>query len=201
MTDTDLCAASAAAYVTTTPGRRITWRDMSALLTEDADGFVLAVEGTNPANIENDLRDADTTPVDDPDLGPMPAGAAAAAAGFFAMLPGIIVDAPWRATGHSLGGQVAAILAARMRLTGRPPRRLVTFDSPKPGTEKLSGVLSDVPGTAYTFDASIVNHWPFFFGQQFRAPVVIGDYTPDWLTAHSITRALAWMRAHEPATA
>jgi pimeloyl-ACP methyl ester carboxylesterase len=195
MPDTDLCAASAAAYDPAAPGRRLTWRDMSALLTESPDGFTLAIEGT--ADIANMLRDADIAIHDDPDLGPLPTGAAAAADGFVGQLRDIIGQAPWIATGHSLGGWVAVILAGRMRVLGRPPVRVVGFDAPKPGTEKLAGVLGDVPGAAYRFESSVVSHWPFFFGQQFRVPVVIGDYTPDLLTAHSINRALGWMRAQK----
>lgn len=199
ITDLALCAQSAAAYDRAAPGTRLHWQDMSALVTEEADGFVMAVEGTDPRNWLNLIRDANVASFpmkDDPELGPIPEGAEQAAVGFLPMIEEIVGSSPWNATGHSLGGQVAVILAARMRQIGKPPLRLVPFDPPKSGGPMLAKVLADVPGQPYAFNGSIVTHWPFFEGHQFRAPIVIGDHTFDLLEAHSITRALAWMQAH-----
>lgn len=201
MIDVALCVQSAAAYDLTAPGRRIQWQDMSALLVETSDGFGLAIEGTDPSNILNLIRDGNVCNlpmVGHPALGPMVRGAAEAAEGFFALLAAIIGQArlAW-ITGHSLGGQVAVSLAALMALAGRPPLRLVVFDPPKSGGPQMAAILDGVPGIEYTFNGSIVSHWPFFECQPFRQPpVMIGDYTSNPLEAHSISRALAWMQAH-----
>lgn len=48
-------------------------------------------------------------------------------------------------TGHSKGGAEATVLAALMARTGRPPRALVTFGSPRVGFSGLGRVLADVP--------------------------------------------------------
>jgi hypothetical protein len=201
MTDLILARAAAASYDPAAPGRRIRWQDMSALLIEGADGYTLAVEGTDPHNILNLIRDANVLDMpmrDHPDLGPMPAGAADAVDGFFPLVRDLIGDAPWVTTGHSLGGQVTVGIAALMRIAGKPPLMLVPFDPPKTGGDKLAMVLVDVPGHVVVFEGSIVSHWPFFEGRHFHEPpVVIGDYTRDLLDAHSIERAVAWLEARE----
>ena len=51
--------------------------------------------------------------------------------------------------GHSLGAGRAQILAAIMLLDGSAPIRCVCFGSPKPGMQKLAGVLKGIPIASY----------------------------------------------------
>lgn len=63
--------------------------------------------------------------------------------------------------GHSLGGASCAIAAARIK-SGVPTRivELVTFGSPKPGDDRLAGLLAKTPGTHYVNEGDPVPYVP-----------------------------------------
>lgn len=194
--DTDLCALAERAYaVPPAAGSTVVdWRDCRVVIT----GEVAAVRGTVPDSMPNWLRDfrvggevSHTHPV----LGTCPAGALSAAEG---LLP--LIGMPRILTGHSLGGQVAVLLAGLLMSVNTPPDMLVTFDAPKAGGSTLAGLLFTVTARQYRFRGSVVTDYPVFLGQHVREPLIdICDWIPDFIEAHSINRALAWMRANEPA--
>lgn len=192
MIDTNLCALAAASYDQNPTGLIVDWRDVRAVAT----GSVLAIRGTEPDNIPNWLRDFAVwghLAAQHPRLGVCSEGALAAALG---LLGHPYLDQVTTITGHSLGGQIAACLAGLLVSQGRSVE-LVTWDAPKPGDSQLASLLAGSPVRQYRFRGSKVTDWPVLRYQHVREPLIdIGDWVPNVITAHSITRALAWVQAH-----
>ena len=192
MTDTELCALAAAAYDVppATASTVIDWRDCRVLLT----GEVAAVRGTVPDSMPNWLRDfwvSGEASHTHPALGTCPAGALQAAEG---LLP--LIGTPKVLTGHSLGGQVAVLLAGLLAAVGTPAITLVTWDAPKAGGPALAELLAKTRTRQYRFRGSVVTDYPLFLDQHVRDPLFdICDWTANFIEAHSIGRALAWLHA------
>lgn len=195
-------AAAAYAPVPAPGVQRIGWRDISADIFEiDADTLAVAVKGTDPEKLANLARDADIkdeTCREHPRLGPLFEGAFDAAEGLLPLIMGIIGDRRLVTIGHSLGGEIAVDIAGE--LEDAQPGRIASiwgYDPPKSGDAPLVSVLAPVPAEICRFTGSVVSRWPFERGMHIRAPVLIGDWTADWLEAHSIDRAAAWVAARE----
>jgi hypothetical protein len=182
--DLALARLSRDAYNPAVTGQVIDWRDMRAVAT----GSVLAVRGTcSYANAARDMAIAASRP--HPVLGPCVEGAIDAAEGLLPLIPRGIDTV----TGHSLGGQVAVLLAALLPGV----RLLVTWDAPKPGGAMLAAHLAGMECRQHRFRGSVVSGWPFFLDQHVREPLLdMCDWTPDVVRAHSIERACAWLEAH-----
>lgn len=180
-----LCAAS---YDPAPAGTIYDHGEFRAIVTDG----VCTVRGTVPTDWDDwraDFAIWASTCRTHPALGPIPAGALAVAEIFDAAIP------PDVATfcGHSLGGQVAMILAAMRRAA------CISFDAPKPGTATLRQACGALDWRLYRFFDSYVTDWPTIFGGwcQPRPPVCIGDAAPDPIAAHSIGRMVAWMEARQ----
>lgn len=203
MTRLEAIRAAAASYgVAAAPGvQRIGWQDISADIFEAGADLVVAVKGTNPESIANLARDADVMDEacrDHPCLGQLFAGGCDAAEGLLPLIFAVAGDRRLILLGHSLGGQIAVDIAGE--IADAAPARVAEvwgFDPPKSGGPELVAVLSSRPVEIDRFAGSIVNRWPFDRGIHVRPPVLIGDWTADWLTAHSIQRAAAWVAAQE----
>ena len=68
-------------------------------------------------------------------------------------------------TGHSLGAARACLYAGLACVAGNAPAALVLFGSPKPGFQRLAGILSPVPVRSYRngdgFRHDLVTDLPF----------------------------------------
>lgn len=185
MTDLDLARQAAASYDAKPAGACYDWRDCRAVVT----GRVAAIRGTVPGNWANWLRDLRINGEvckQHPRFGPCPAGALTAAEALSESLPD--VDA---ITGHSLGGQIATLVAAM-----RDIPLLVTWDAPKAGGDGLRETLSHSDVRQFRFRGSVVTCWPLFLDEHVRPLTEIGDWTPLVVEAHSISRAVSWMARH-----
>lgn len=158
------------------------------------------VRGTDPESVANWHEDLDVrlrTLVDHADLGPCPEGALHAALALYGLLPA----APRRLFGHSLGGQVAALIAALLTAAGHVPDSVILVDPPKSGGEKLRALLDHIPDMRVVrLAGSYVTDWPIFESSLLHArePLIpVGDWTPNPVEAHSITRAAAWIAARD----
>ena len=187
MTDLDLAYLSRDAYRAPAPGLiRIEHQDISA----DVIDSTVAVRGTRSyANAKRDLDILPEACAQHPELGLCVAGALDAALGLFPQIP----DGVDTVTGHSLGGQVAVILAA---LLGPRCKLLVTWDAPKAGGIRLAAATRGFDVLQYRFRGSVVTTWPLCLDLHVRTPIDIGDWTLDPIEAHSIDRACGWIAAH-----
>jgi hypothetical protein len=169
----------------------VDWRDCRVVISGD----VASVRGTVPDNAANWLRDfrvIGEVSRTHPDLGDCASGALDAAEG---LLP--LIGTPRILTGHSLGGQVAVLLAGLLVVLKTPPDTLVTWDAPKAGGQLLAAQLVGVATRQYRFRGSVVTDYPLFLDEHVRDPLFdICDWTADFIEAHSIERALAWMHMH-----
>ena len=163
---------------------RLVWRDGEA-----------TIRGTEPdrwANWREDLDIREVTLAGHAVLGPCPDGALRAALALHNLLPAM----PRVVMGHSLGGQVAAILAGLCIADGHAPDTVIAIDPPRPGTETLRTLLAPVPDVRVVrLAGSVVTDWPVFDRGLVHArdPLIpAGNWTPDPIEAHSITRAAAW---------
>lgn len=205
MRDADLCALAAASYDPTPAGTIIDWRDMRAVITDLNGALVITVRGTEPDSIANWERDAsiwDERCTTHPRLGLCQAGALEAAEGLLPLLLPHIAGRRLILQGHSLGGQVAIILAAMLTDMGIPVELLVTWDSPKAGGLDLMATLSPVEIRQYVFSGSAVTLYPPVLDLHVRVPLIpIGEWTIDLIAAHSIVRADEWVHKQETVAA
>jgi len=187
--DSGLCRLAADAYAEKPAGRAIDWRDMRAVV----NGNIAAVRGTDPDSLYNWERDFSVWQehvTQHPQLGRCAAGALEAAEALAPLIPPEVDTL----TGHSLGGQVAVILAA---LLLPQVKLLVTFDAPKAGGFGLAATLDPVAVRQYKFRGSVVTEWPLCLDIHVRPPLInIGDWTLSPLRAHSIERAALWLDTH-----
>ena len=192
MTDLDLAYLSRDSYRPAVPGLiRIEYQDMSA----DIIDRVVAVRGTRSyANAKRDMEISPALCRSHPDIGLCVSGALDAALGLLPQIP----DGVDTVTGHSLGGQVAVILAAML---GDRARLLVTWDAPKAGGLELAAALSGLDVRQYRFRGSVVGDWPFCLDRHVRPLIPMGDWTLDPIEAHSIDRACGWLAARVEAAA
>jgi hypothetical protein len=114
--------------------------------------------------------------------------------GFWEALDGIydavIPEKPIILTGHSLGGALALLLAARMTLDGAPPKAVFTFGAPRisiGGRARL--VLQNVPILMFRHGIDIVPEVP----PGFEHPAVLTEIgvAGEPIADHAIARYLA----------
>lgn len=192
MSDSRYAILARDAYRDPAPGvTRIAFGGVSA----DITGNVLAIRGTaSYANLVRDMEVNSATCREHPALGLCAAGALDAAEGLFPLVP----DGVDTITGHSLGGQVAIVLAGLLVASGRTVRLLVTWSAPKAGGMGLVATLDPVEVRQYRPRGDVVPDWPFALDLHVRPPLIdICDWSINPLTAHSIDRACGWMAARE----
>ncbi len=122
---------------------------------------ILAIRGTVPTIFENVARDLQQWPVWHPQLGIGPQGFSEGADALYRAIADIrtakgsrLLDLSPVIVGHSLGGALAARVAALMLVNGLPaPRQMALFNSPYPGGRKLRGILKKVPN--FTHDRHV----------------------------------------------
>lgn len=102
-------------------------------------GAIIAFEGSNSE--EDWLRDFQAWPRKHPLLGYCHSGFLQGADAVYTALAKV-VDGSFAITGHSLGAAEALICAGLFSAHGRPPTKILTFGTPRPGMARLSNILN-----------------------------------------------------------
>lgn len=193
MSDWDLCRLAAATY-TDTP----TWRagDVAAFRWGD----ILAFRGTEPENVADWLRDFDCVPRWDTKLGFCHRGFLDGARALWSL---INLNSMHRMTivGHSMGGALAILTAAKLVSMGMHVDAVVTFGAPMCCGEGPDTILSRTPLRLYRHGDDPVPMVPWIPGVfEQPAPLTqIGRPTLDPIADHFISGYLAALTAMENA--
>ena len=165
-----LTTADCARYAQTAYDDAPTWSVDSrirACLYTLGDIAVVAVPGTNPMQIEDDLHDLDTDPILVPGLGYVHDGFQKCFVPLYEMIrPALLADASIKRvviTGHSLGGAIAVGLAAQFTRDKELPCSFVTFGSPHVGAGTLRDLLEPTPGHMFWYGLDPVPMLPVFW--------------------------------------
>lgn len=105
-----------------------------------AGGSVVVLRGSEVAT--DWVRDMRGLPTRHPVLGLCHRGFLAGMDDAGAWVAATLPKGPYAVTGHSLGAARALIVAGLLTAAGRPPDRLVTFGTPRPGFRQLAGILT-----------------------------------------------------------
>lgn len=174
--------------------------DLAFLEVPTPDGPLIAVRGTEPADLGNWLTDFDAIPWPCFGLGMLHRGFLDAA---LALLPGVLagVDTHQQVpflTGHSLGGAIAqAIAGLLVARHGLVPPGVMGFGSPRVGGDKFRVVLRGaVPVTLYRHGDDPVPLVPSYF-PPVSPPIEFGKPSLDPIEDHLITGYLAGLTAME----
>lgn len=158
MTPLDLAIISDRAY------REVTFSvdNIQVLVVEHDGALVISPRGTekNGADILTDLRFA---PWYDGDIGWCHKGFLRATQAIWPRLRNILLEntLPVWFTGHSLGGAIAILCAAKMiKMLGAMPAGIVTFGAPRAGFNWIIPALAAVPVTCYRRGVDTVPSWP-----------------------------------------
>lgn len=158
MTPLDLARISDRAY------REVTLEadDVQILIVEYDGALVIAPRGTekNGADILSDLR---FFPWKDRDIGYCHKGFLRATQAIWPQLRDILFKntLPVWFTGHSLGGAITELCAAKMiKVLGAAPAGITTFGAPRAGFNWIIPALADVPVTCYRRGMDTVPMWP-----------------------------------------
>jgi hypothetical protein len=182
-----ILAGFCAASYTQTP----TWiyEDCAALLCWSDSIPVIAVRGTVESNPHNWLRDVDAWPTWDVKLGMCHTGFLSAARGLLIAVNQLLAanahNTPPVFTGHSLGGAVAALMAA----VSDDCRQLMQFNAPRPGGVGIGDALREagIPITHYHWRGDDVVDVPDFLDRFCQpSPLINVGTEMDPIAAHSI---------------
>lgn len=146
ITDLHLAELSLAAY--STPAT-VETHDAHALITEEPDGLIIALRGTDPKKLVDLWLDATAVEDrDDPILGKTPESFLGDAEQlYWRISPKVKYNQPVYICGHSKGAAEANALAAMFVFAWRAPVRLTVFAPPQMGV--LGGYVSALPGYAF----------------------------------------------------
>ena len=140
MTDLECAQACADSYDQTTSWWKLSEaQGVYVALRQVPSGCIVCFRGSVTA--QDWFRDFEALPVEHPTLGWCEGGFLAGMNDVGAWVAGNLPEGQVSITGHSLGAARAMILAGLLTSAGHVLERLVTFGCPKPGFEKLSGIL------------------------------------------------------------
>lgn len=159
-----LAALAAAAY-----DARPTWStdNLRAVLTEEDGVSIVAFAGTDPARLNDWLRDIQAWPSRaDPLIGPFHQGFLFDVLGIIETLKRDLTGKRVELLGHSKGGAEAQCAAAMLVAAGWPPLGLTTFGAPKvagAGNTLLAPLLAPLAGADYRYRDDPVPRLPAGF--------------------------------------
>jgi Lipase (class 3) len=172
--------------------------DIRAVLTELDGDLVVAIRGTEITSVENWLTDFDAIPEWHPGLGWIPRGFLRAMLRLLPLVAPHIVGRNVVTTGHSLGGSVSILLAAKLTVTGAPPVCYSANEPAHTGGRTLAKVLAPVDGYISWFGNDPVPALPPIYGHP-CAVNAIGHDMLDPFSCHSIDGVVAWLQAQQMA--
>jgi hypothetical protein len=149
----------------------------------------LAFRGTDPKKLVDVLRDVEALAFDDPLLGKVHGGFYADVAQLaWRVAPALMRDgtAELIVTGHSKGGGEALLFTAMLAAIGLPPRRVITFGSPRVGGAQLASLLAAVPGEEYRHGADPVPLLPPGYEHPYPLIALAAAATVDPLADHAM---------------
>ena len=155
------------------------------ILRNTEDGCCAAFRGTDDG--ASALTDLEALPWEARGLGLVHWGFWEAAEGAYDAIHAAKPDA---LTGHSLGGALALLIAARLTLDGRPPKVVFTFGAPRISIgSRVREVLKDVPILMFRHGADIVPELP----PGFDHPAVLTEIgmAVEPIADHAIARYIA----------
>jgi len=165
----------------------------NARVTKATDGtLIVAFRGS--VTVEDWVRDFVCFPIitrEHPQFGFCHAGFLDGAQNVIDAIADAIGNAPWYATGHSLGGALALGVAALMVTRGRAPLRTTTFGAPRFGMAQFVKFMAPYVVDQYRRGNDIVPEVPrdvppLFAFLDTRPLIQIGVAQPDFLKCHSI---------------
>jgi pimeloyl-ACP methyl ester carboxylesterase len=158
----------------------------------------VAFRGTVPTNLSDWLRDLDCFPKTNDHMGIFHQGFLN---GAMAGLGGTLRALGGRGAtlvGHSLGGALAALTAALLRVQDLPVARLVTFGCPRAVLWWHNDVLKDVPGNRFVRILDPVPDVPGLFKHYTPLETrLLDDLQQSPIANHSMTRYVASVAAWE----
>lgn len=202
MIDEDLAVLAGDAYAALPGGAVVDFEDLRAVCYERRGGLVVAVRGTDPSNVQNDLRDIEGFPSKSlafPQLGHCHRGFLRGAESLLGVLATRLYARRITLTGHSLGAAVSLLLAAMLTAQGTPPELLVTWESPRAGGETLKALLAPVEVRQYRYGNDPVTELPWLPGAycHVREPLIqIGRPMFPSIQCHSMAGIINWELAH-----
>ena len=113
-----------------------------ATVTHSLDGHVyVAFRGTDPDNIHDDIADLEFIPRIVHGVGRVHRGFWDAGRGITSQVAARVGGLTYHLTGHSLGGAIALVVAAKLAEAGMPPATLTTFGAPRVGMVEAARVM------------------------------------------------------------
>ncbi len=207
MTDAAFAQLAAATYTVapTITGQGFD-QSISVVLGADPDN-ALDLIGFPGSRTEDDwARDFEAIPAKDhktvqhASLGWVHAGFLAAAMSVYPQIKGAITR-PSALYGHSLGGALALLVGALLRVDGVVPvERIVTFGAPRVGLDDYVRALEGVAIDQYRYGNDIVPQVPTFL-MHARPLINVGAPRIDFLSCHHITNYVGAVTALDAAAA
>jgi hypothetical protein len=182
--DETLAIAADLAYSTTA---NWIYKDVHVVRTDvSSNVIVLAARGTVISNISDWIRDFSIYPEFDDQLGPCDAGFLDGARGVSPMILPNVIGKEIYVTGHSLGGALAVLIGAILKLDGANVTQIVTFGAPRVGFRTLRQVLEGVMIRQYHDgdDPVPAVAWPY---QHVTDLIDIGQPVLNAVADHSMT--------------
>ena len=113
-----------------------------ATVTPSLDGHIyVAFRGTDPDNVHDDLADLEFIPRMVHGFGRVHRGFWDAGRGITSQVAARVTGQTYHLTGHSLGGAIALVVAAKLVEAGMPPATLTTFGAPRVGMVEAAGAM------------------------------------------------------------
>jgi len=168
--------------------------DIRAVITLMGEYVVPSIRGTVITDPENWLTDLDFVPAYHPATGWVPRGFLCAALRLLPLVKARVAGLRVILCGHSLGGAVAALLAALLIHEGVAVVAYALAEPARSGGHELAAALAGVEGWACRFGNDPVPMLPPLY-QHPCSLVAIGEDRPDGFECHSILGVVAALGA------
>lgn len=168
--------------------------DIRAVITETNEYVIVTSRGTVIESVDNWLTDFDVFPVYGNGFGYVPRGFMDATLKLLSFIDPLADGKKIITCGHSLGGDVAILLAASLVCNGHDVVAYAAFEPACSGEERLRTALKDKEGYISHFGNDPVPLLPPFYSHPCTV-TAIGHDMVNPLDCHSVVRVAAWLSA------